>query len=767
MMAKVELESLAGPIAAICSQHLKVFGAVTSRGTPVIEEVLMFKFRSQQSATLKALNQTLAIIEFDPRGKILAANPGFCAVMGYDLPEIMGQHHSMFVEAEYARSTDYRDFWAKLGRGDSDAREYKRIGKGGREIWLRASYNPVKNSRGVVTKVVKQATDITDEKLRSAEVDAKLDAISRVQAVIEFNPNGEVITANENFLKTLGYHLDEIKGQHHRLFVEPSYAQSAEYRGFWSKLSNGDYVAGEFKRVGKGGRNLWLQASYNPVFDLNGKVTKVVKFATDITDGKLQSAEVDAKLDAISRVQAVIEFNPKGEVIIANENFLRTLGYHLDEIKGQHHRLFVEPSYAQSAEYRGFWSKLSNGDYVAGEFKRVGKGGRNLWLQASYNPVFDLNGKVTKVVKFATDVSSRVQAVLEIGSALEQLAAGDLTYRLEATMPEAYEKLRADLNAAMAQMQDLMLAIVGNVGGIRSGTGEISQAADDLSRRTEQQAASLEETAAALDEITATVRRTAEGAKQAREAVSKTKSDAEHSGDIVRQAVAAMSGIEQSSRKIGQIISVIDEIAFQTNLLALNAGVEAARAGDAGRGFAVVASEVRALAQRSAEAAKEIKTLISASAQQVGSGVKLVGETGEALVRIVSQVTEINNVVGEIANAAQEQATGLAEVNTAINQMDQVTQQNAAMVEQSTAASHALAQETEDLARLTSRFQLGEEGSNATVSNVEPLRRPAKPTPRQVTPAIALKVAANGGRGRDAAAHKPAPAAANESWQEF
>jgi len=303
------------------------------------------------------------------------------------------------------------------------------------------------------------------------------------------------------------------------------------------------------------------------------------------------------------------------------------------------------------------------------------------------------------------------------------------------------------------------------VGGIRSGTSEITQAADDLSRRTEQQAASLEQTAAALDEITATVRRTAEGSKHALAVVSKTKTDAEQSGEVVRQAVAAMGGIEKSSQQIGQIIGVIDEIAFQTNLLALNAGVEAARAGDAGRGFAVVASEVRALAQRSAEAAKEIKALISASAQQVGSGVKFVGETGEALSRIVAQVAEINSAVGEIASAAQEQATGLAEVNTAVNQMDQVTQQNAAMVEQSTAASHALAGEAEELARLTGRFQLGQE-EGGMPANVEPLRRPAKAAPRPAKPAAALKVVAQGGRGRDATARKPV-AAAEEGWQEF
>jgi methyl-accepting chemotaxis protein len=330
-------------------------------------------------------------------------------------------------------------------------------------------------------------------------------------------------------------------------------------------------------------------------------------------------------------------------------------------------------------------------------------------------------------------ISQQVNLVVgSIGAGLERLAAGDLTFRITAALPEAYEKLRIDLNSAMEELQTLMRSIITNTSGLRTGTEEITQASDDLSRRTEQQAASLEETAAALDEITATVRKTAEGAKQARDVVSQTRSDAEQSGEVVRHAVAAMSSIEQSSQQISQIIGVIDEIAFQTNLLALNAGVEAARAGDAGRGFAVVASEVRALAQRSAEAAKEIKTLISTSAKQVGAGVKLVGETGESLGRIVTQVAEITSVVTEIAASAQEQATGLHEVNTAINQMDQVTQQNAAMVEQSTAASHALAQETAELVRLTERFQIGSTGDEARpATNVQLLRRPASPPPRQ------------------------------------
>ena len=312
----------------------------------------------------------------------------------------------------------------------------------------------------------------------------------------------------------------------------------------------------------------------------------------------------------------------------------------------------------------------------------------------------------------ARAATAREQAVVvgALASGLEHLAKGDLTYAIRAEFPGDYAKLKADFNLAISQMREAMTDVVGNVGAIRSGSGEISHAADDLSRRTEQQAASLEETAAALDEITATVSRTATGAGQALAAVKAAKGDAETSGVVVGEAIEAMSAIEKSANEISQIIGVIDEIAFQTNLLALNAGVEAARAGDAGRGFAVVAQEVRALAQRSAEAAKEIKILISASSRQVSAGVGLVGQTGEALQSIMARVNEINSLISEIAASASEQSTGLLEVNTAVNQMDQVTQQNAAMVEQSTAASHALAQEAEQLQRSVSRFQVESNG---------------------------------------------------------
>ncbi len=361
----------------------------------------------------------------------------------------------------------------------------------------------------------------------------------------------------------------------------------------------------------------------------------------------------------------------------------------------------------------------------------------------------------------AAIAEEQAMVVNSLARALDSLATGDLTFRLEQEFPGDYRKLRDDFNAASAKLEEAMRAIAGATASIQSGAGEISHSADDLSRRTEHQAATLEETAAALDEITATVNKTSDGASHGREAVASAKTDAEEGGLVVSRAIEAMGQIESSSKQIGQIIGVIDEIAFQTNLLALNAGVEAARAGEAGRGFAVVASEVRALAQRSAEAAKEIKTLISASSQQVGEGVNLVGETGKALERIVRQVSEIANVVGEIAASAKEEALGLGQVNTAVNQMDQVTQQNAAMVEQSTAASRVLADEAQELARLVARFKVTGGAPVAATRH----HAPAAPAPRPAARPSAPQPAAYASRGNTALAS--APEADADGWEEF
>ncbi|USQ95633.1 methyl-accepting chemotaxis protein [Caulobacter sp. RL271] len=543
-----------------------------------------------------------------------------------------------------------------------------------------------------------------------------LAALDRSLATIEFDPSGKILVANANFCSAMGYSLKEIVGQHHRMFVEPAYAASAEYEAFWRKLGRGEFDAREYMRLGKGGVEIWIQASYNPILDARGRVSRIVKIATVITDEKRQSAEERGKMDAVGRAQAVIEFTPEGQIITANENFLGALGYALSEIQGKHHRMFVDQAYAASPDYTAFWAKLNAGEFVAAEFRRLGKGGKEVWIQASYNPIFDHKRRITKVVKFATVVTGRVHAVNEIAAGLEHLAHNDLTYRIAKEVDPQFSKVRDDFNTAMTALDEAMGVVAHATQSVGAGAQQISTASEDLAQRTEQQAANLEKTAAALDEITATVSRSADGAKQASEAATAARADAARSGQIVGDAVAAMGEIEKSSGQITSIIGVIDEIAFQTNLLALNAGVEAARAGEAGRGFAVVAQEVRALAQRSAEAAKEIKTLIASSTSQVARGVRLVGDTGEALSTIADKVSEIDGLIHEIAESSREQAVGLSEVNTAVNRMDEVTQSNAAMVEEANAASASLKQESGELTALVARFSTSAGGASTTTA---------------------------------------------------
>ncbi|MCA1970926.1 MAG: PAS domain-containing methyl-accepting chemotaxis protein [Rhizobium sp.] len=587
-----------------------------------------------------------------------------------------------------------------------------------------------------------------------ADAKAILAAVSSSQAIIEFSLDGKIITANENFCRALGYQLSEIQGKHHSMFCDPTYVASPEYKQFWADLGAGRFDSREYKRISKTGQEVWIQASYNPVFS-GGKPYKVVKVATDITAQKLKSAEDAGKIAAISRAQAMIEFTPTGEILTANDNFLTTLGYSLSEIQGKHHAMFCEPSYTQSPDYQRFWQKLAGGEFFSEEFKRIGKGGKVVWIQASYNPIFDMNGRVFKVVKFATDITDRVRSVDDVAVGLTALAEGDLTARIERPLIPGLDRLRLDFNNSLDKLQAAMATVGENTNAIAAGSKEIQAASDSLAKRTEQQAAAVEETAAALEEITQTVTDSSKRADEAGSLVARTKAGAEKSGEVVKSAIAAMGQIESSSREISNIIGVIDDIAFQTNLLALNAGVEAARAGEAGKGFAVVAQEVRELAQRSANAAKEIKALITTSGEQVRNGVSLVGQTGKALEQIVSEVQDINSNVIAIVEASREQATGLQEINKAVNAMDQNTQQNAAMVEETTAASHSLARESETLRNLLAQFRFGQHSSN-TVTLARPDARPVASPARKLMAKVAR--AATGGA---------ATAQAQESWEEF
>lgn len=518
-----------------------------------------------------------------------------------------------------------------------------------------------------------------------SDMQGQLAAIDKSQAVIEFELDGTILTANENFLKTVGYSLEAVRGQHHRIFVPAAEHASSEYREFWERLRRGEYAAGQYVRVARDGREVWLQATYNPILDSSGKATKVVKYCVDITQQKTSSANYEGQIAAISKSQAVIEFELDGTIKHANENFLKTVGYTLADIRGRHHRMFVPAAYAQSAEYHAFWAKLGRGEYDAGLYERVAKGDREVWLQASYNPIVDARGRPVKVVKYATDVTAQKR------------------------MTEQLSKLVTHLRGATAEVQ-------ASAEGISAGNTSLSQ-------RVEEQAANLEQTAASMEEMMASVKQNAQNTVRANELAVVAREQADRGGTVVGQAVAAMRDINDASTKIADIVGLIDDIAFQTNLLALNAAVEAARAGEQGRGFAVVASEVRSLAGRSASAAKEIKSLIKDSVAKVADGSRLVEQSGDSLAQIVNSVKSVTEIVAEISLATQEQASGIEQVGHAIAQMDQATQQNAALVEEAAAASASIFQQARELNEAVAEVDGGE---SKPLKAVDQVTRPAR-----------------------------------------
>ncbi|WP_319641234.1 PAS domain-containing methyl-accepting chemotaxis protein [Novosphingobium sp. KCTC 2891] len=659
---------------------------------------------ADQKGRLAAIDRAFALIEFDLSGRVLEANANFLALMGYEQDEIAGQHHRIFCDKDFAGSPAYRQFWQKLGNGDFDQGEYKRLRKDGTEVWIQASYNPVLNLDGQPEKIVKVAMDVTAQRIMAAEAAGKVAAIDRAQAVIEFDLAGTVLAANANFLDIMGYDLGAVVGQNHRLFCDETYRASPDYADLWRRLRDGEYVSGVFKRIAAGGREVWIRATYNPILDIEGRPCKVVKFAHDISDSQRRNLEFEGKVKAIDRAQGMVEFSLDGTVRDANDNFLALTGYTLDEIRGRHHRQFCDPATAQSLEYAAFWEKLGRGEYDAGEYRRVGKDGRDIWIQATYNPIFDLDGKPVKVVKFATDVTEqkrranefqakvdaigRSQAVIEFDLEGNVLSANENFLRVtgyslreilgqhhsmfcspDYIRSQAYREFWIQLNRGefhsgrfhRVGKYDRDVYIQATYNPILDLAGEpvrIVKYAYDVTDQVKLENEIRERASdmtGLIDRFSTSILSINSSTASATGHAQATQANAEKGRIAIASAIESIELIQKSAAGISEIVSIIGEIAGQTNLLAFNAEIEAARAGEHGVGFSVVAGEVRRLAERSSTAARDISRLIEESLSRIGEGTQRSRDASEAFGGIVESAEKTGSAVNAIGESARTQ----------------------------------------------------------------------------------------------------------------
>lgn len=531
------------------------------------------------------------------------------------------------------------------------------------------------------------------------------DALSHVAALAVFSPDGIILDINDVFQTLSGYSKEQMIGQSYQKLFSPLLKKTNGTSPSWQTISQAKDTLDVYEIFEKTKNSLLLYGSFSPVRTKSGDIKKHVFMAFDITT-LYEKAEDDAYiLQAVDHSQAVVSFSADSLVLDANENFLKTMGYSLAEVKGQPHRLFVPSDFANSQEYQEFWQRLRRGEAFSASYLRVGKGGVGVWLLATYCPVFNRHGEVVKIIKVASDITLYMQDTTRIGSALSELAKGNLCISIDRPMREDLDNLRLTFNKSVEAMRHAVNDIMLSSKKIDRTSDSVGKAIHELSQRTEQQAADIEESLAAFHALISSIKQHADNMISMRKLAEQTKSETKLSDDVVSQAVENMGKIDKSSKQIANIISVIDEIAFQTNLLALNAGVEAARAGDAGRGFAVVATEVRALAQRSADAAKEIKELINQSGMIVSSGVKSVAAAHQSLEKIAAYINEIDDSANDAATEATTQLDTLTKVNNTVTQMERAIHANATMAEETARASQQLTNEGHSIALLLAKFR--------------------------------------------------------------
>lgn len=582
---------------------------------------------SDAGALVAALDSALSIVEFNLDGIILRANDVFLTLIGRDAREIEGTTHAALFDMSDPLVVGYSAFLASLKDGNTVRGRYALAagsGDGGevQQIWIDASFVPLRTRRGAVKSAVMIASDTTRQHTERLRSEGRLIAIENSQATIEFDISGKILHANALFLETVGYRLDEIVGRHHRLFVDPDEVDQPEYQQFWQHLRSGKFHIGQYRRLAKGGRELWFQATYTPILDAQGKPKSIIKFATDITAQKTLAVEYESKIAAIDRAQASIEFELDGTVITANDNFLGAMGYTLDEIVGQHHRIFVQPEYAASNEYEAFWRKLRAGKIFADEFQRVGKDGKPVWIQANYNPIYNHRGEVVKIVKYATDITPMVRKRL-LG---EELAA----------------KLDKGLEGILTEVE---------------GANEGARIAATASQQTAENVASV---ASAIEEMSASSREISSNAADSREALA-------NAVEQTHATVRSTADLEKAASSMTGIAKLIEDIAEQINLLALNATIESARAGDAGRGFAVVAGEVKNLANQVGSATEQIREELT-SVQSVSVDVaKSIADIQGAMQSVHQNFTGLTAAVEEQSAVSRDISENMQTASRAVS----------------------------------------------------------------------------------------------------